>query len=94
MSLYILEIALLLVGLVVGAGAMIVARRTADSREQAVSRQKTIQYVALTLIAAVLIVDAVDTPRHRWLDAVVLVLMACGVAFDWIRGRRATTRSG
>jgi phosphatidylserine synthase len=94
MNLQILEIAVLIIGLAVGAGAMIVARRTADSREQAVSRQKTIQYVALTLIAAVLIVDAVDTPRHRWLDAVVLVLMACGVAFDCIRGRRTTTRSG
>jgi hypothetical protein len=91
MNLQILEIALLLVGLVIGAGAMIIARRTADSREQAVSRQKTIQYVALVLVAAVLLVDAVSTPRHRWLDAVFLVLMACGVAFDWIRGRRAKT---
>lgn len=77
------------VGLALGGGSMAVVRRTAPTRERALRRQRIVQYCILGFLAAALAFDAIDTPRHRWLNAVVLVLMACGVTFDWVRGRRA-----
>jgi hypothetical protein len=35
-------------------------------------------------------VDAINTKRHRYLDLAVVVIMAAGVAFDWVRARRRT----
>jgi hypothetical protein len=89
MSIHLLIVAMIIIGVTTGVGAMVIARRTADTREQAISRQETIRYIGMALVAAALLTDAVGTPRHRWLDAVLLVLIAGGVAYDRFRVRKA-----
>jgi hypothetical protein len=48
----------------------------------------------LVLVAALLIVEAIDTQRHRWFNLVIVALMVGGLTFDWLRGRTATERGG
>jgi hypothetical protein len=47
----------------------------------------------VVLGAALLIIDAINTPRHRYVNLAVLAIMIGGLAFDWIRGRRRRTQS-
>ena len=86
------EIAVLAMGLAIGVGLMVAARRTAQGREQSVRRQRTIQGCLMILVAAILIFDAIDTPHHRWFNIAVLALMAGGVSFDWLKRRRTMAR--
>lgn len=46
----------------------------------------------VVLGATLLIIDAVDTKRHRYVILAVIAIMIGGVAFDWIRARRRRTR--
>lgn len=80
-----------LVGLGIGAGSMVAARRTARTREQAVRRLRIVQWCCLGIVVAVLTFDAVDTPRHRYLNLALVALAAAGILFDWLRGRRSKT---
>jgi hypothetical protein len=47
----------------------------------------------MVLGAALLIIDAIDTKRHRYVDLAVVAIMVGGVAFDWLRSQRRRTRS-
>jgi non-ribosomal peptide synthetase component E (peptide arylation enzyme) len=90
---YVIVVAAIAAGLTIGAGTMVIARRSAPTHEQAVRRQRIVQAVALVVVAAMLIFDAVDTPRHRYFDLAIVAIMAAGVAFDWFRARRRRTGS-
>ena len=39
-----------------------------------------------------LLIDAIDTKRHRYVNLGVVAIMVGGVAFDWIRARRRRTK--
>jgi uncharacterized membrane protein YgdD (TMEM256/DUF423 family) len=88
---YVIVIAAVVAGLLIGAGAMIVGRRSGQTHEQSVQRQRIVQYFFVVFVAVILSFDAIDTPRHRWLNAVVLALMAGGLVFDRIKARRHRT---
>jgi heme/copper-type cytochrome/quinol oxidase subunit 2 len=90
MTFYFVAAAVVVVGVAIGWGAMVAARRSADDPEQAVHRQRIIQRVALVIIAALLIFDAVDTPKHRYVNLVLVALMAGGIAYDWFKARKAS----
>jgi uncharacterized membrane protein YgdD (TMEM256/DUF423 family) len=90
---YAIVIAAVAGGLLIGAGAMSVARRSGQTHEQSVQRQRIVQYFFVVLVAAILTFDAIDTPRHRWFNTVVLALMAGGLVFDRIKARRRRTMS-
>jgi hypothetical protein len=47
----------------------------------------------MVLGAALLLIDAIDTKRHRYVNLAVLAIMIGGVAFDWFRSRRRRTLS-
>jgi hypothetical protein len=83
-----LGVAAIVVGVVIGAGSMLVARRTAATSEQAIRRQRIVLYSLLTAIAVLLAFDAVDTPRHRYLNIAILAFIPVALAFDWARARR------
>jgi uncharacterized membrane protein YobD (UPF0266 family) len=89
-----LGVAAVAVGLAIGAGAMIVARRTAATREQAVRRQHIIQYAILALLAAIFIYQTVGSEHGRLIYLALVAVIVCGVAFDWVRARRRRTFSG
>ncbi|BBZ14281.1 hypothetical protein [Mycobacterium branderi] len=88
-----LGLAAVAVGLAIGAGAMAVGRRTAATREQAVRRQRIIQYVILAVLAAFLIFDVITTPGTRYLNIAILAFIPVALAFDWFRARRRRTMS-
>jgi hypothetical protein len=46
----------------------------------------------MVLGAALLLIDAIDTKRHRNINLGVVAIMIAGVAFDWIRARRRRTK--
>jgi ABC-type dipeptide/oligopeptide/nickel transport system permease subunit len=77
-------------GLVIGLTAVGVAGRSAANPEQAARRRYGVLLAVMVLGAALLIIDAIDTPRHRYLNLAVVVIMVAGVAFDWVRTRRRT----
>jgi hypothetical protein len=82
MTFYVIVVAAVAVGLIVGAGAMVIARRSAQTHDQAVRRQRMVQAVVLVMLAALLIFDAIDTERHRYFNFALVALMVGGVAFD------------
>lgn len=41
--------------------------------------------------ATLLIIDAIDAKRHRYVNLAVVAIMVGGVAFDWLRSRRRGT---
>jgi len=88
MMIYVIVIAAVAGGLAIGAGSMIVARRSGQTHEQSVRRQRAVQYFLLVLVSALLIVDAIDTKRHRYFNLAVVAIMIGGVAFDWLRSRK------
>jgi hypothetical protein len=94
MTIYlVLGLLALVVGLVIGRIAIVKARQNAESPEQAARRVRTIQYSFLALGAALLIFGAIEEPKHRYFNLAVVVIMAAGVAFDWIRARRKRERA-
>jgi ABC-type enterochelin transport system permease subunit len=80
-------------GLAIGAGAMIVARRTAATREQAVRRQHIIRYAILVLLAAIFLYEAFSSEHGRLVYLALVGVIVSGAAFDWIRARRRRTLS-
>jgi hypothetical protein len=92
MTVYALVIAAVAGGLIIGAGSMIVARRSGQTHEQSVRRQRIVQYCFIVLVGALLIFDAVETERHRYVNLAIVAIMVGGVAFDWIRARRRRTK--
>ena len=43
--------------------------------------------------ATLLIIDAINTPRHVYVNLAAVAIMIGGVAFDWFRSRRRRTQS-
>lgn len=93
MIIYAIAIAAVAAGFAIGAGAMVIARRSGQTRDQSMQRQRIALYCALVVVAAVLIYDAIDTEKHRYLNLALLAIMVGGVAFDWVRTRRRRTLS-
>jgi hypothetical protein len=73
-------------GLVSGRTAVGVAGRGAANPEQAARRRYAVLLAVLG--TALLIFDAIDTKRHRYVNLAVVAIMIGGVAFDWLRSRR------
>jgi hypothetical protein len=61
-------------------------------RATSVRRQRIVQYCFIVLVGALLIFDAVETERHRYVNLAIVAIMVGGVAFDWIRARRRRTK--
>lgn len=80
-------IAAVAVGTIIGVGSMVLARRSAQTHEQSIRRQRIVQRCVLVMLAAILIFDAIDNEKHRYLNSAVVALMFGGVIFDWLRGR-------
>jgi hypothetical protein len=73
-------------GLVIGRTAVGVAGRGAANPEQVARRRYAVLLAVLG--TALLIFDAIDTKRHRYVNLAVVAIMIGGVAFDWLRSRR------
>jgi archaellum biogenesis protein FlaJ (TadC family) len=76
------------VGLAIGAGSMLAARRSSQTDEQSARRRRIVQACFLALVVAILIFDAIDTPKHRYINLAVVAIAVGGLVFDWFRGRR------
>ncbi|MGO9032011.1 hypothetical protein [Mycobacterium sp.] len=93
MTIYLaLGIAAAVAGLIIGRTAVGAAGRGAANPEQAARRRYAVLLAVLVLGAALLIIDAVETERHRYVNLAVVAIMIGGVAFDWFRSRRRRTR--
>ena len=94
MTIYLaLGLAAAVAGLVIGRTAVGVAGRGAANPEQAARRRYGVLLAVMVLGAALLIIDAIDTKRHRYVNLAVVAIMVGGVAFDWLRSQRRRTRS-
>jgi F0F1-type ATP synthase membrane subunit c/vacuolar-type H+-ATPase subunit K len=94
MTIYLaLGIAAAVAGLIIGRTAVGAAGRGAANPEQAARRRYSVLLVFMVIGAALLIFDAVETERHRYVNLAVVAIMVGGVAFDWIRSRRRRTPS-
>jgi F0F1-type ATP synthase membrane subunit c/vacuolar-type H+-ATPase subunit K len=94
MTIYLaLGLAAAVAGLIIGRTAVGAAGRSAANPEQAARRRYAVLLAVVVLGAALLIIDAINTPRHRYVNLAVLAIMIGGLAFDWIRGRRRRTQS-
>jgi hypothetical protein len=87
MTAYLLDAAVVAVGLAMAGGSMLAAPRSAQTHEQSVRRQRTIVSCVLVTLAAILLFDAVDTQSHRPVNLVLLALMVLGVSFDVAKAR-------
>jgi hypothetical protein len=67
-------------GLVIGRTAVTVAGRAANP-EQAVRRRYAVLPAFMVLGAALLIFDAIDTNRHRYVNLAVVAIMIGGDGF-------------
>jgi hypothetical protein len=75
-------------GLAIGARSMLAARLSAHTDEQSVRRQRIVQYCFLALVLALLIFDAIDTPKHRYINLAFATIAIGVLVVDWLRGRR------
>jgi hypothetical protein len=80
-------------GLIIGRTAVGAAGRGAANPEQATRRRYAVVLAVMVLGAALLLIDAIETERHRYLNLAVVAIMVAGVAFDWFRRQRRHTRS-
>ena len=93
MTIYLaLGLAAAVAGLIIGRTAVGAAGRRAANPEQAARRRYAVLLAVVVLGATLLIIDAVDTKRHRYVNLAVIAIMIGGVAFDWIRARRRRTK--
>ena len=93
MTIYLaLGLAAAVAGLIIGRTAVGVAGRSAANPEQAARRRYAVLIAVMVLGATLLLIDAIDTPRHRYVNLAVVAIMIGGVAFDWFRSRRRRTR--
>jgi xanthine/uracil permease len=81
------------IGVVIGRTVVTTAARKADNPEKAARRRYAVLLAFIILAAALLIFDAVETPKHRYFNVAVVAIMIGGVAFDWFRSRRRRTLS-
>lgn len=88
-----LGLAAAVIGLVIGRTAVVAAGRRAANPEQAVRGRYAVLLSFIIIGAALLIIDAIDTKRHRYFNLAVIAIMVGGVAFDWVRARRRRTPS-
>jgi MFS superfamily sulfate permease-like transporter len=94
MTIYLaLGIAAAVAGLIIGRTAVGAAGRSAANPEQAARRRYAVLLAVVVLGATLLIIDAINTPRHRYINLAVVAIMIGGVAFDWFRSRRRRTLS-
>jgi F0F1-type ATP synthase membrane subunit c/vacuolar-type H+-ATPase subunit K len=94
MTIYLaLGLAAAVAGLIIGRTAVGAAGRSAANPEQAARRRYAVLLAVVVLGAALLIIDAINTPRHRYVNLAVLAIMIGGLAFDWFRSRRRRTPS-
>jgi len=87
MTVYLLVAAVVAVGVAMGGGLMVAARRGAQTHEQSVRRQRIIVAFVLVTLAAILVFDAVETQSHRVVNLVLLALIVLGVSFDVAKAR-------
>jgi len=93
MTIYLaLGLAAAVAGLIIGRTAVGVAGRSAANPEQAARRRYAVLLAVVVLGATLLIIDAIDTKRHRYVNLAVIAIMIGGVTFDWFRSRRRRTR--
>ena len=93
MTIYLaLGIAAAVAGLIIGRTAVGAAGRSAANPEQAARRRYAVLLAVVVLGATLLIIDAIDTKRHRYVNLAVIAIMIGGVTFDWFRSRRRRTR--
>jgi F0F1-type ATP synthase membrane subunit c/vacuolar-type H+-ATPase subunit K len=93
MTIYlVLGLAAAVAGLIIGRTAVGAAGRGAANPEQAARRRYAVLLAVMVLGAALLLIDAIDTKRHRYINLGVVAIMIAGVAFDWIRARRRRTK--
>src|SRR5271166_5066918 len=93
MTIYLaLGLAAAVAGLIIGRTAVGVAGRSAANPDQAARRRYAVLIAVMVLGATLLLIDAIDTPRHRYVNLAVVAIMIGGVAFDWFRSRRRRTR--
>jgi len=93
MTIYLaLGMAAAVAGLIIGRTAVGVAGRSAANPEQAARRRYAVLLAVVVLGATLLIIDAIDTKRHRYVNLAVIAIMIGGVTFDWFRSRRRRTR--
>ena len=88
-----LGVTVAVIGMFIGRTAFTAAGRGEVNSEKAAHKRYGVLLAFVVAGGALLIFDAVQTERHRYLDIAVLVLMVGGVAFDWIRARRHQTPS-
>ena len=94
MTIYLaLGLAAAVAGLIIGRTAVGAAGRSAANPEQAARRRYAVLLAVVVLGAALLIIDAINTPRHRYVNLAVLAIMIGGLAFDWFRSWRRRTQS-
>jgi F0F1-type ATP synthase membrane subunit c/vacuolar-type H+-ATPase subunit K len=93
MTIYLaLGLAAAVAGLIIGRTAVGAAGRGAANPEQAARRRYAVLLAVMVLGAALLLIDAIDTKRHRYINLGVVAIMIAGVAFDWIRAQRRRTK--
>jgi MFS superfamily sulfate permease-like transporter len=93
MTIYLaLGLAAAVAGLIIGRTAVGVAGRSAANPDQAARRRYAVLIAVMVLGAALLLIDAIGTTRHRYVNLAVVAIMIGGVAFDWFRSRRRRTR--
>lgn len=78
----------LAVGVTIGYMLVAALRRTAASPEQAARRQHIVVIGGVALCAAFMVFDAITTTSHRYVNLVIVALIAAGLVFDWARARR------
>lgn len=94
MTIYLaLGLAAAITGMFIGRTVIAVARRRAANPEQAAHRQHAVLLAFAVIVGSLLIFDAIDSKRHRYLNLTVVAIMVGGVAFDWFRARRHRSTS-
>ena len=80
--------------MITGRTAVGASGRSAANPEQTAARRRYAVLLAVVVLGAtLLIIDAINTPRHRYVNLAVVAIMIGGVAFDWFRSRRRRTQS-
>jgi MFS superfamily sulfate permease-like transporter len=89
MTIYLaLGIAAAVAGLLIGRTAVGAAGRGAANPKQAARRRYAVVLAVMALGAALLIIDAIETERHRYLNLAVVAIMVAGA------GQGAQARQG
>jgi hypothetical protein len=89
MTIYLaLGLATAVIGLVIGRTAVTVGERRSANPEHARRRRYLVLLAFMALGGALLIFDAIDTNRHRYVNLAVIAIMIGGVCLGQTRCRR------